>query len=128
MADEISGGFRNAKDFFSGCFLQTADFFKRSVEWIEDAVELHAHLIGERVAGNVVGRNRRAARITKIVGMILRLEHIEDMRTERLRCFHYPRTGRIMFACDIERRGGAIYDDAVFDQSVDKLRGRRKVR
>ncbi len=52
-------------------------------------------LIRHRPARVVVKRNRQTARILEVVGMILRLEHVEHERTERLRALHYERSGRI---------------------------------
>ena len=57
---------------------------ERGVEAIQDAVELHAHLIGQRPARVVVRRDRRAAWILKIVRVVLRFEHVHDMGPECL--------------------------------------------
>ena len=43
------------------------------------AVELHAHLVGERPAGHVVGRRRRRGAGREVVRVVLRLEHVEDV-------------------------------------------------
>ena len=74
---------------------------ERPVEGLEDAVELHAHLEGERPAGAVVGRNRRAARVLEVVRMILRLEHVEHVRAKCLRRLHDERAGRVRRPCTV---------------------------
>ncbi len=53
---------------------------ERAVEAVEDAVELHAHLERQRLAGRVVGRRRRAAGVGEVVRVVLRLEHVEHVR------------------------------------------------
>jgi len=47
--------------------------------------------------------------------MILRLEHIENMGPECLRAFHHPGSCRIVLACNVEIRGGALNGDASLD-------------
>ena len=59
--------------------------------------------------------------------MILRLEHIEHMRPERLCRPHDERPGRVPHATRGERRRGAMYGDARLQQRIDKLRGGGKV-
>ena len=49
---------------------------------------LHAHLKGQRIAGRVVGPDRRPAGISEVVGMVLRLEHVEHMGAKRLGALH----------------------------------------
>src|SRR5260370_5907181 len=115
MADEIAGCWRGAKNFGRGRLLQSAYFLERTIESVQDAIELHAHLKCQRVAGDIVGRNRRTTWITEIVGMILRLEHIENVRPEGLRGFHHPRSGRIVLTCNVEIRGGPLNGDAGLD-------------
>ena len=78
-----------------GGFSTRLHFRERAVEAIENAVELDPHLERERPAGDVVRRNGRPAGIAKIVGMILRLEHVEHVRAERLRGLHDKRARRI---------------------------------
>ena len=68
-------------------------FVERTVKAIQNPVELDAHLIGEGPAGNVIGGNRRSARVSEIVGMVLRLEHIHHVGTERLRRLDHQRIG-----------------------------------
>ena len=59
--------------------------------------------------------------------MILRLEHVEHVRPERLRRLHDVRAGRILLAGDRERRGRAMDGDAGLDQRVDELRRGQEV-
>src|ERR1700693_3986293 len=47
-----------------------------ATERVEHAIELHAHLIGERPAGVVVRRSWRPTWIRDVVGMVLWLEHV----------------------------------------------------
>ena len=54
---------------------------------VENTVETNAQLNGQRPAGDVVGPIRGTSGIGEIVGMILRLEHIENMSPECLRGF-----------------------------------------
>ncbi len=61
---------------------------ERPGERLEDPVEPHAHLERERPAGVVIGRRRRRAGIRNHVRMVLPLEHVQDVRTERLRGEH----------------------------------------
>ena len=67
---------------------ESCDLLERALKRIEDAVELHAHLIGERPTGVVVRRDGRAAGIREVVGIVLRLEHVEPVGPERLRALH----------------------------------------
>src|SRR5687768_7693577 len=103
------------------------DWDEGTAEWIEHAIELHAHLVGERPAGVVIGRSRRSPRIGNVVWMHLRLEHIDDVRAERLRGSHDQRIHRITFSANGKWSSGAMYDDAGLDQSVGEFRGREKV-
>ena len=48
--------------------LQAVQLLERAVETVEHAIELHAHLKGQRPAGDVVGRRRRPAGIGKSSG------------------------------------------------------------
>ena len=60
------------------------DLLERAVEAVENAVELHGHLERERPAGRCRRADRRAAGIGEIVGVVLRLEHVEHVGAERL--------------------------------------------
>src|SRR5258707_12093505 len=115
MADEIAGSLRGAKNFGRRRLLQSTYFLERTIESVQDAIELHAHLKCQRVAGDIVRRNGRTTRITEIVGMILGLEHIENVRPECLRGFHYPGSARIMLAGNVEIRSSALNGDAGLD-------------
>ncbi len=54
--------------------------------------------------------------------MILRLEHVENVRPERLRHLHDIRTGGVLLAARAERRARAMDLDAGLDQRVHELR------
>ena len=60
--------------------------------------------------------------------MILRLEHVEHVRPERLRGLHDVGAGRIVLAGDRERRGRAVHGHPGLEQRVDELGRRRKIR
>ena len=94
---------------------------ERPVEGVQHAIELHAHLEGERPAGVVVGRHRRPARIRDVVGVLLRLEHVEHVRPERLRRLHHERPGGIAAALHGEIRRGTLHGDAGREQRAGKL-------
>ena len=98
-----------------------------AVELVEDAVETDAHLIGEGIAGDVIGRLGRAARIFGIVRMILRLEHVEDMGAIRLRRAHDIGSRRIGLAAGAERGIGALDFDPGLDEGVEEGDGGRQV-
>jgi hypothetical protein len=83
------------------------DLRERAVEALQDAIELHPHLERQRVPGVVIGRPGRPARVQQIVGIVLRLEHVEHVGPERLRGLHNVGAGRIRLARDGERGGGA---------------------
>src|SRR6185503_1065239 len=74
-----------------------------AVEAVENAIELDAHRVCERVTGRVVWRRWRPARVRDVVRMILRLEHVEDVRPESLRRLYDERVGRIALAVHRER-------------------------
>ncbi len=59
--------------------------------------------------------------------MVLRLEHVEHVRAERLRGLHDERPGRVLLACRLERRRGAVHRHAGADQRVHERRRRREV-
>ena len=100
MAHHVARAVRRRVTFPAAGFCSPADLLERAVEPVEDAIELDAHLIGQRPAGVVVGAGRRPAGIRDVVRMILRLEHVEHVRAERLRRLHDVRAGRIGLARD----------------------------
>ena len=101
---------------------------ERSAERLQNPVELHSHLIGERPACVVVRRSRRAAGIRDVVRVVLRLEHVEDVRPKRLRRLHHVGACRVVFPAHFERHRGALDGDSGLDQRVDELRRGEKVR
>ena len=60
--------------------------------------------------------------------MILRLEHVDDVRTKRLVGEHDERSRRIASSRRLERRGRTVHRDVHLAQRVDELHRRRKVR
>src|SRR5437868_14874691 len=127
MAEQEASGIR-WRDLPCGRFGETVDLLKRAVKAVEDAIKLHAHLKGHCPAGRIIRRRGRAARIWNVVRMILRLEHIEDVRTEGLRALHHVRACRISFAVDLKSARRAMNGDAGLDEDVDKLGRGQKVR
>src|ERR1035438_2290750 len=115
VIDQITGA-AGAKNRRGRRMLQTVYFFERTIESIQDAIELDAHLERQRVSGDIVGRNGRTAGITEIVGVILRFEHIENVGAKGLRSLDNPGTCWIMFARDVEDRGGAMDCDTGLDE------------
>ena len=59
--------------------------------------------------------------------MILRFEHVEHVRAERLVGHHHPRAGRKRLAVGIERRSGPMHLNAGVLQRLDELGRRRKI-
>src|SRR6185503_6442652 len=108
--------------------LLALDFRRLNVEAVEDAIELHAHRVGERPTGVVVRPLRRTARIREIVRVILRLHHVEDLSARRLRRLDHERTGRIVFAVHREIRGRPLDRHANVAQRVHELDRRREIR
>ena len=100
VADQPARRRRRTRDGRGRRIEQTFDFRERTVEAVQNAVEPNAHLHSERPASDVVGRYRRAAGITEIVRVILRLEHIENVRAESLRRLDYVRSSRIVLAVE----------------------------
>jgi hypothetical protein len=70
---------------------------QRTAHVVEQAIELDAHLVSERPAGVVVGTPRNAA-LVHVVGVILRLEHVEHVRASGLRRLHDVRARGIGLA------------------------------
>src|SRR6266496_1000539 len=54
--------------------------FERPVEWIEYSIELNSHLKAKSPSRDVIRWSRRPTGIGNVVRMILRLEHVDDMR------------------------------------------------
>ena len=80
-------------------FRQTGELFEGAVEAVQYIrSKPDSHLKGESVAGDVVGPFGRAAGVFEIVGVILRFEHVAQVRTEGLRGLHHVRSGRVRFA------------------------------
>ena len=127
-AHEIPRGSRGPCDRARHRGRESLDRLERSIEPVEDAIERHAHLVGERVAGVVVWALRRPTRIREIIRMILRLEHVEYVRTERLVALHHVRSGGILLAGHAERSRRSIHDDTHVQQRIHELRRRREVR
>ena len=98
----IHDGTRGRRD------IPRSDLLEGSGKPVEDAIELHAHLKGECPTRVVVRRSGSRARIRKIIGMVLRLEHVEHVGAKRLRTFHNVRASRIRLARDFKRRLGAL--------------------
>ena len=98
------------------------DGLEGAVHAVEHAVELQPHLVRQRPARHVVGRNGRATGELEVVGVILRLEHVEQVRAERLRRLEDVRPGRVLLAAGREGRGGAVRGEAGLDHDVHELR------
>src|SRR6266550_4465688 len=101
---------------------------ERSVEWIEYPIELNSHLKAKSPARDVIGRSRRPTRIRNVVGMILRLEHVDDVRPERLRGFYDVGAGGIILPGYRERASCPLNIDSILHESVHKLHCGRKIR
>jgi hypothetical protein len=97
------------------------DLSERPFERVENAIELHAHLERERPAGVVVRRRRRRAGVRNDVRMILRLEHVEHVRPERLRGADHEGTRRVARPIDAERLARALDSYPILQQRVDEL-------
>jgi len=60
--------------------------------------------------------------------MVLRLEHIHDVRAERLRGLHHVRAGRVALAGRLKRGSGSQDGDAGLQESIDELGGVCEIR
>ena len=80
-----------------------ADHARRYVERPVDGFDRDPHLQPQLIAGHVIGRLRRTARILPPVGKHLRLHQVDDERPERL-WRDDVRPGRIFGAAGAERR------------------------
>ncbi|MNQ42812.1 hypothetical protein D3C85_565210 [compost metagenome] len=96
------------------------DALGRSLEAVEDAVELDPHLQRQRIAGGVIGQGGRTARILQVVRVVLRLEHVQHVRAIGLGRLHHIGTCRIGLAADGEGARGAIHVHARLDQAVEE--------
>ncbi len=128
VVEQVPGGLRRRARCDRCGFGKTADLLEWAVETIEYPVELDPHLVGQCPAGVVVWRNRRAARILQIVRMILRLEHIQNVRAKCL-CGHDDvGTGRIALAAGLEIRGRSMDGHPGLDQRIDEFDGGQEIR
>src|SRR5438105_12872186 len=100
---------------------RTLDLLERTLEAIQDAVEFYCHLVGQRPTCNVVRRGGRRAGIGEIMGMILRLEEVQDVSTEWLPAPDDIRARRIFLSGHFEIFLRALRLDACVEQSIDKL-------
>ena len=106
---------------------EPVDGLERAVDRVEHAVEPHAHLEGQRIAGHVVRANRRPARIREVVRIVLRLEAVHEVRAERLRGLHDEGARRIRPAAELKWPGGPQDRHAVLDQRVGEFDRGEKV-
>ena len=120
-------GFAAPWIFSPGGWTKPSTFGKRPVEAVENPVELDPHLQRQRPARDVIRRNRRASGITHVVGMILRLEHIEHVRAKRLGGLHDKGTGRIALARNFKLGGRPQHCDPGLQQRVYKFDCGRKI-
>ena len=94
---------------------------ERSAERIQNSIELNTHLICESPPRVVVWGRGRATRIRNVVRVVLRFEHIEDMRPERLRRLHDVRPLRVVFSVSGERGCAPVHNNAGLDQCIDEF-------
>src|SRR3954463_9728273 len=126
MAEQIAGGVRRARYLALGK-KRARHALEWSIETVQHSVELDAHLERERPAGAVIWRRRRRTGIPTVIGVILRLEHVEDVRTKGLRRLHDKRSGRIRPRTHDEWRRGPQDLDPVLQQRIDEPYGSRKI-
>ena len=123
MADEIAG--RGAADAGDGAGDGDGevglDGREGTGEGLGVAIEVDAHLEGEGPAGGVIGPVGRAAGIGEVVGVVLRLEHVEHLRAECLRGEDDVGAGGIVLAVDVEVGAGLLDLDAGLHEAVDEL-------
>ncbi len=124
MRDEVADGFWDAGNGAGDrCCEVGGDFFEGAGERFEFPIELNAHLEGECVAGRVVGAIGWAAGVGEVVGVILRLEHVEDVRAEGLRAEDDVGVLGVVFACDGKVGCGLLDFDAALQEGVDEFSG-----
>ena len=107
---------------------KAVDSFERPVEALEDAIELDSHREGQCVAGVVVRRNRRTTLVLEVVGVILGLEHVEDVWPERLGRLNHVGDGWVALPGHLEIARGPVNGDTVLDQRVQELDRRGEIR
>jgi len=79
-------------------------FAKGPVKGSSSRSNWNAHLEGEGPAGGIVGAVRWASGVGKVVGVVLGLEHVEDVRAVGLSAEDDVRVFGVVFACDFESR------------------------
>ena len=121
VAEDKARSASGAGDGASHGLGEPVDLLKGAIEAVQYTIELDAHLEGQCVAGVVVGALGRATGIGKVVGVVLRLEHIEDVRTEGLRRLDHIRTLGVALSLDRKVARGAHHGDAVVEQRIDEL-------
>ncbi len=125
VAHQVAGRVGSAGDPRGRCGLERVEDGEGRVEPLLRRRVVDAHLPGQRPPGHVVGRDRRAARIREVVRVVLRLEHVEHVRPERLVRLHDVRARRIAVGADAHLGGGLAHLDARLDERVHELdRGR----
>src|SRR5439155_25795092 len=123
-AEQISAGARRLRDFARRRRHEIGNLLERTVgERIEDAIKLDTHRVRNVVAGPIVRRSWRSARIRDVVRMILRLEHVQQVRAERLRALHDVRTSRILLARPGGWRSRTVDDAAGLGGDVEERGG-----
>src|SRR6187200_1681172 len=98
------------------------DRLEWALERLEDAIELHAHLKCERPPGVIVRRRWRSPGRRNVVGVVLRLEHVEHVWSKRLRGLHDERARRVALVASLERGGRAMDRHSRLEQRFDELR------
>src|SRR5260221_948503 len=101
--------------------------FEGPVEWIEYPIESNSHLKCESPSRDVIRWSRRPTGIGNVVGMILRLEHVDGMRSERLRSFYDVRARRIIFPGDGKRASPALNVDSILHPTIHQIHPRREI-
>uniref|UniRef100_A0A0N5A4K1 LigA n=1 Tax=Parastrongyloides trichosuri TaxID=131310 RepID=A0A0N5A4K1_PARTI len=92
----------------------------RRLEAVQDAVELHAHLHGQGVARGVIGQFGRAARILQVVRVVLRLEHVQNVRAIGLGRLHHIGTRRIGLSPNGEGARRPLHIHPGLDQAIQE--------
>ena len=103
------------------------NLLKGTVKALQNPVELHAHLIGQRISSIVVGSDGGTALVFEIVGVILGLEHVHDVSPVGLSCHDHPGILRVRIPLHLELPGGPVHSHSVLDEGVHELRGGGKV-
>ena len=128
MAQQEARGALCVRDTSRKRCRKAVDFFERPVEALEDAIELDSHREGQCVAGVVVRRNRRTTLVLEVVGVILGLEHVEDVWPERLGRLNHVGAGWVALPGHLEIARGPVNGDTVLDQRVQELDRRGEIR